>query len=85
MNFEKIVEYSTEFFEKFANFVENSTVFLHFYIFVSDPLACIFYFLHIKLEFPKKFLMFDKFFSKFYLLIRSFVVSYWVEKNYFFK
>jgi hypothetical protein len=54
MNFEKFVEHSTEFSEKFANFVENSTVFLYFYIFVSDPLARIFYFLHIKLEFPKK-------------------------------
>ena len=54
MNFEKFVEYSTEFSEKFANFVENSTVFLHFYIFVSDSLASDFYFLHIKLEFPKK-------------------------------
>ena len=70
-------------FEKIAFFVENSTVFLYFYIFVSNPLARIFYFLHIKLEFPKKIRMFDKIFSKFYLLIRTFVVSYWVEKNYF--
>jgi hypothetical protein len=54
MNFENFVERSTEFSEKFANFVESSTVFLYFYIFVSDPLASDFYFLHIKLEFPKK-------------------------------
>ena len=83
MNFQKFVESSTDFLIFFDIFVENSTVFLYIYIFVNASLPSKFYFLHIKIRFPKKFLHFDKIFSKFYLLIRGFVVSYWVEKNYF--